>query len=729
MRFISEKIKQKIIANRELVIAIFLWFCVWGTYNTDISRIFSPGFPNGFFDLVHGLRSILPFIAFIYSGIVLFKNRYFFKNLFWSPIGLSIVYSLLGIISSIFSREPLMAMYWGILYGGVLFFLLVFLKDKKILKKIIIINFFIAGAIALVLTILFLAHPGAINSLTYNFLICSQRPYEGLGGLFAESDLIGMAGTRPTGLGRYAGITAIASLSFFFFTRKKFKINWFVLFAIFLAILLFSKGKTEMVAFIASIIFLIWTVKKINIFSIIGTIFIILISGIIIFYNVPCTNSSFVKNDLFIKNVSNANNELVQGKQNIVEIQQPETPKITSRTASVISLSGRTGGVWRDSWHLFLRNPLFGFGFQADRYFLNNQHAHNTIIHTLLQAGILGTLAFILAVIILLIYIIRIFKTKNVDIKEKQFLTIITAVLIFFAVRAITESVAFFSADWLFVAPIIAYIQCLNTKIKSNKKMDRNKDLVLHFNGIKINPVGMQEVLNKMSFWIKQEQNKIHWIVVTGMHGIVESHKNKDFKEMINSADFFVPDGISIVWLSKLKGFNLNERVSGADLMEAFFKVAEKQGFSNFFYGDSEDTLKKLINKVSIKYPNLKISGSYPSHFKPLFSDEDPIVIKKINDVRPDVLWVARGLPKQERWIYKYRFQLKVPIVVGVGAAFNFLSGNVKRAPDKVGKMGFEWLWRLIMQPKRMWRRVFLDGPLFIFLVFLDFIKNKKNNL
>jgi N-acetylglucosaminyldiphosphoundecaprenol N-acetyl-beta-D-mannosaminyltransferase len=729
-----------------------LWFCIWGTYNTDIFGIFSPKFPNGIFDLVHGARSLLPGVAFIFSAVFLFKNKDYFKSIFYSPVGLLIVFSLLGIISGIFSNKPVTAMYWGVLYGGVLFFLLVYIKNKDILRKIIILNFIIAGVIALGLTFFFFLHPGAISSITYNFLICGQRPYEGIAGLYANSGILGMVGSRPTGLGRYAGLVAIACLASFCFVVKKskLKLSWFLLFVIFLGILLFSKGKTEMLAFILSIMFLLYFVKKINILSVLGTLIIIAISTMVIFYNIPCTNTP-----IFINKIQSMFNDpktesipIIQNNSPIIEIPPtttekiveslplkieqekvieeikpvPEIPEIVARK-NVVTLSGRTGGVWTDAWNLFLTNPLFGYGFQADRYFLNGQHAHNTIIHALIQAGILGTLAMFLAFVLLLVYLVKLFRNKFIQLKEKQFLITITAVLVFFAVRGLTESLAFFSADWLFVAPIIAYIQCLNNELKSNKK---NESGILEFRGSKINIMKMSEVLEKMSGWIKNERNKFHWIIVTGMHGISEANKNEKFKKKLSFADLFVPDGISLVWLAKLKGFEAKERISGADLMKEFFKLSEKNNFSNYFYGDTNETLNLLNKKVKKDFPNLKIVGTYSPPFRELSETEENKIIERINNSNADVLWVALGLPKQEKWIYKNREKLKVPVVVGVGAAFKFLSGKVKRAPVWVGSLGLEWLWRLITEPKTTWKRVFIDMPFFMWLVLLDLVGSKR---
>lgn len=246
-------------------------------------------------------------------------------------------------------------------------------------------------------------------------------------------------------------------------------------------------------------------------------------------------------------------------------------------------------------------------------------------------------------------------------------------------------------------------------------------DKRIHFSGIKVDVVQMPEVLKKMSFWIKNEKNKLHQIIVTGMHGVVEASKHPDFKRILNSADLFVPDGISLVWLAKLKGFDIKRRVSGADLMTEFLKISEKEGFKNYFYGDTEDTLKKLTEK----HPKVK-ADFYSPPFRELTKEEDDKIIKTINDARADILWVGLGLPKQEKWIFEHKGRLSVPVVVGVGAAFKFLAGTVKRAPKCMGDAGFEWLWRLFYEPKRVWKRVFLDGPLFVWLSFLELVGFKS---
>ena len=244
--------------------------------------------------------------------------------------------------------------------------------------------------------------------------------------------------------------------------------------------------------------------------------------------------------------------------------------------------------------------------------------------------------------------------------------------------------------------------------------------------GNRVHMVQTPEVVELMSHWIEKESQKCHWIVVTGMHGVMEGHRNKKFQEILNSADLFVPDGISLIWTANLRGFPLKKRVSGTDLMLEFFKIANEKGYKNYFFGDVEETLNSLKKKISTNFPNLKISGFYSPPFRSFTKKEDEEIVEKINQAKSDILWVGLGLPKQETWIFEHKDKLKVPVVVGVGAAFKFLSGKVKRPPGWIGNLGFEWLWRFFQEPKKIWRRV-IDIPWFVFLVLLELMGIKRS--
>ena len=729
----TKPIIEKVKKYKEVVLSGFLWLCLWATYDTDISRFWNPGFPHNVIDLIHGVRALLPFLALIIAIIVLFKKKSLPKNIFTTPLGLIGIFTIIGVLSSLISKNPLMAIYWGVLYGSVIIVLLAFIENKKVLKNIIIINLVIAGLLAIGLTLFFFMQPGSAGTLTTNFLVCTQRPFETLGQVRAEVNTFDMSGTRPTGLGRYAGLAVIVAFAAMLSCSNRKKYLYAILFVFFFLILFFAKGKTELVAFIFAVFVVVWLCRRLKTWWVIFLCFIIALTYLITFYNIPCSNDlnfiqSFIKYSVPINSpaLKPTSAEPIRAQvEQAVPAKPVEAPITDKSVKTILSLSGRTSGVWTDAWHLFIKSPLFGFGFQADRYFLNGQHAHNSLIHALLQAGILGTIPFLLAFIVIFLMLVRIFTYHGIKQDERNFLIMLSAILVFFAVRSITESVAFFSADWLFVAPIIAYIQCLDGQIrkeKDNSKMD--------FNGNKIDLLKISDVIGKIKYWVKNEPQKNHWIVATGMHGAVEAYKHKDFKFILSHADLWVPDGISLVWLAKLKGFDISRRIPGPDLMYEVLKTSlgdhGRFECKNYFYGDTEETLQELNKKLLTDFPNLKIVGHFSPPFRQLNAEEDEKIIEKINQANPDILWVGLGLPKQEKWIYQHRGKLKVPVIIGVGAAFKFLSGKVERGPRWIGNLGFEWLWRLVHEPKKMWKRVFVDIPIFFWMVFLDLMGFKS---
>ena len=201
---------------------------------------------------------------------------------------------------------------------------------------------------------------------------------------------------------------------------------------------------------------------------------------------------------------------------------------------------------------------------------------------------------------------------------------------------------------------------------------------------------------------------------MSGFHGIWLAHKQPELRRILRTADLWVPDGIAPVWVARLRGHRQVRRVAGAELMEAFFAEANERGYRSYFYGDTAETLKDLSAKVAARYPRHKIVGAHSPPFRPVSEEEDERSIREINEAKPDVLWVGLGLPKQERWIFEHRERLRVPVAVGVGAAFGFLSGRVRRCPRWLGESGLEWAYRFLCEPKKLWRRDLLEGPRFL---------------
>ena len=243
--------------------------------------------------------------------------------------------------------------------------------------------------------------------------------------------------------------------------------------------------------------------------------------------------------------------------------------------------------------------------------------------------------------------------------------------------------------------------------------------------GIRVNAVEIGDVIARMQDWIAQ-RDLCRTIAVTGMHGIMEAHHDPDFKNILNTSSLVVPDGMPLVWLARLKGNSLKRRVYGPELMTSFCEISAKKGYRHFLYGGAPGVAEKLAGELTNQFPGLVIAGSYSPPFRPLSAEEDVEIMKMISDAQPDVLWVGLSTPKQERWMDAHYKLLRVPALVGVGAAFDIHSRLKKQAPAWMRENGLEWLFRLIQEPKRLWRRYILYGSEFLFWVTLDLLGLRK---
>jgi N-acetylglucosaminyldiphosphoundecaprenol N-acetyl-beta-D-mannosaminyltransferase len=212
------------------------------------------------------------------------------------------------------------------------------------------------------------------------------------------------------------------------------------------------------------------------------------------------------------------------------------------------------------------------------------------------------------------------------------------------------------------------------------------------------------------------------YICVCPVSTIMECKKDKRVLTSVNAADLVTPDGMPVVWLGKMRGYKNIRRVYGPDLMREICAISTKKGYTHFFYGSTPEVLNKLKAKIVDEYPGLIISGMFSPPFRKLSAEEDGKIIEGINSSNSDIVWVGLGSPKQDLWMYEHRDKINAPVMIGVGAAFDFLAGIKPQAPRWIRDNGFEWLFRLITEPKRLWRRYLVDCPLFVFYVFKDSI-------
>ena len=243
--------------------------------------------------------------------------------------------------------------------------------------------------------------------------------------------------------------------------------------------------------------------------------------------------------------------------------------------------------------------------------------------------------------------------------------------------------------------------------------------------GVRVNAVQISDVVVRMERWIS-DHSGCHFVAVTGMHGVVEAQHEASFKQILNSADLVVPDGMPLVWRGRWQGYALRHRVPGSELMEAFCRLTADQ-YSHFLYGGAPGVPERLAELLRQQY-GTRIAGAYSPPFRPLTEREKEEVSARIQATNPDVLWVGLSTPKQERWMAEYRERLQVPVMLGVGAAFDFQTGRVKRAPSWIGENGFEWLFRLFMDPRRLWRRYLIYGSQFVWNNSLEILGIKNFN-
>jgi N-acetylglucosaminyldiphosphoundecaprenol N-acetyl-beta-D-mannosaminyltransferase len=251
--------------------------------------------------------------------------------------------------------------------------------------------------------------------------------------------------------------------------------------------------------------------------------------------------------------------------------------------------------------------------------------------------------------------------------------------------------------------------------------------------GVGISAINLNQALEIIINWINNKEK--YYVCITPAHGIMECQRDNVLLRIFNGSGLTTPDGMSIVWILNLLGYRNVNRVYGPDLMESLCEyTSEKQQIRHFLYGGAEGVPEQLSERLSIIHPSLNIVGTYSPPFRPLTEDEDEQVISRINSTSPDIVWVGISTPKQERWMADHIDKLNASVLIGVGAAFDFLSGTKKQAPKWIQKSGLEWLFRLISEPKRLWRRYF-EYPLFVVLVIAqmmgirEFPREKTDNV
>lgn len=203
------------------------------------------------------------------------------------------------------------------------------------------------------------------------------------------------------------------------------------------------------------------------------------------------------------------------------------------------------------------------------------------------------------------------------------------------------------------------------------------------------------------------------YMCVSNVHTTVMSFENKDYCSVQNGGIMAIPDGGPLSSVGRRRGFKNMRRTTGPDYMENILKISAEKGYRHYFYGSTPETINRLKIKLDEKYPGVSVVGAYSPPFRPLTNEEDAEIIKNINEVRPDFIWVGIGAPKQENWMASHQGKV-CGFMIGVGAAFDYFVGNIKRAPKWMQKFNLEWLYRLLQNPVKLFKRYLYTNPKFI---------------
>jgi N-acetylglucosaminyldiphosphoundecaprenol N-acetyl-beta-D-mannosaminyltransferase len=229
--------------------------------------------------------------------------------------------------------------------------------------------------------------------------------------------------------------------------------------------------------------------------------------------------------------------------------------------------------------------------------------------------------------------------------------------------------------------------------------------------GAKIDVVYWGGAVATLLRWAAARESR--YVCACNVHSVVTAQRDERLAAAVRGADLVVPDGAPVAWLMRKTGVDAQQRVSGPDLMWHYFAAAAIYGEAIFLLGGTQDTLDRLKARIEATFPGLRVNGTYSPPFRALSAEEDAAVVQMLNDSGATTVWVALGCPKQEIWMAEHRDRVR-SVMIGVGAAFGFHAGTVRRAPSWMQRLSLEWLHRLLSEPGRLWRRYLATNTLFI---------------
>lgn len=236
--------------------------------------------------------------------------------------------------------------------------------------------------------------------------------------------------------------------------------------------------------------------------------------------------------------------------------------------------------------------------------------------------------------------------------------------------------------------------------------------------GVSISAVDRNSAVREIERWVDTAERA--YVCITGVHGVMEAQRDPTLLRIHNASGLTVPDGMPMVWAGHRAGASWMRQVRGADLMMSVLERAQDRGWSSYLYGGAEGVPELLARNLTRRIPGLTIAGWWSPPFRPLTPEEDERAVRRINDSGADLVWVGLSTPKQERWMAEHRARLTASALIGVGAAFDFHAGLKPQAPSWLQRHGLEWSYRLLREPRRLWRRYLRNNPAYLVRIALQ---------
>ncbi len=400
------------------ILSLVLWVLLWGGYNTGIGLVLSPGFPATRMQLVHGIRAFFPLLAAWVALLVILAKGDLKTHAVAGPLGLLGFFAAVGLVSSgLLSRAPTRALYWAAMYESVVIVLVAVCSNSEALStlsRLMTLNWMIDIGILIGLLAAIPSFGGAALVTTKGSPL-GVMAYNGAVG--SHGAILGMASTRNTGFARYAGVAGLIALTRLWQGRKWNKVMWAGVLGVALYSLVLAQARTETLSFLAGSLVILMLRKRRRVILLgagaLGAVLLALVGFFHGIWNFGTRSGGF-------------------------------DPTLTGRTRQ-----------WMEGLAVVRHSPWVGYGFQADRYYLHGIQLENAVFHALIQTGVLGTFAYVAAYVLAWFLVIRLYVSRHSSTLPDE----IPGILMFFTVMSVTESIAYYSSDWLLLAPVLAYLQ------------------------------------------------------------------------------------------------------------------------------------------------------------------------------------------------------------------------------------------------------------------------------